>query len=221
MNKYMKDGQYLYRLTPEKATELTNLIHVNYAAMPAAVKVLRSLPIIGAPFFSFQYAMATKLGQTLLSNPAAINKVAFGMHEVAGSKTPLEKEALKTPYYQYLNNPGMLKLPFFQENPLYVNVASLIPYYNMNMFQPSNRKYDSTLGSQLTSVLDKLPLMKDPVGQTIFDYFIQPMILKDSNEVPQGQYGEPLYPQNTSALGRLGYAARGLTDSFLPSTSAI
>lgn len=39
----------------------------------------------------------------------------------------------------------MLKLPFFQENPLYLNVANMIPYYSMNMFMPNERKYQNTL----------------------------------------------------------------------------
>lgn len=77
---------------------------MNYAAMPAAVKVLRSLPM-GSPFFSFQYAMAAKLGQTLVSNPAAFNKVSFALHEASGNKTPLVKEALNSPYYSFLSNP--------------------------------------------------------------------------------------------------------------------
>jgi len=74
----------------------------------------------------------------------------------------------------------MIKLPFFQENPLYLNVANMIPYYNMNMFAPSERKYNDSLGDKLVSVLDKTPILKDPVGQVMFDYFIQPLIIKDS-----------------------------------------
>lgn len=77
LNKYSKDGKYYYRLTPDKATEIVNEMFMNYAAMPAAVKVLRSVPVLGSPFFSFQYAMAAKLGKTLASNPAAFNKVTY------------------------------------------------------------------------------------------------------------------------------------------------
>lgn len=86
----------------------------------------------------------------------------------------------------------MVKLPFFKENPLYLNVANMIPYYNMNMFAPSERKYKDSLGDKLTAVLDKTPILKDPVGQTIFDYFIQPLIIRDS--LPQGSFGQQLYP---------------------------
>lgn len=93
-----------------------------------------------------------------------------------------------------------MKLPFFKENPLYLNIANVIPYYSMNMFMPSNRRYSSSLGSNLVSALDKLPIMKDPVGQTIFDYFIQPLIIRDT--MSQGQFGQPLYPSGTKFLGR-------------------
>lgn len=105
LNKYTKDGKEYYRLTPDKATEIANLTFMNYAAMPAAVKVLRSIPVLGSPFFSFSAAMAAKMGQTALSNPAAYNKITLGLHEFSGNKTPLEKEALRTAYYNFYNNP--------------------------------------------------------------------------------------------------------------------
>ena len=169
-------------------------------------------------FYSFQYAMAAKMWQTLASNPAALNKITFGIHELSGNKTPLEKEALKTPYYNFYNSPGMMKLPFFQENPLYLNVANMIPYYSMNMFMPSERKYQASLGDNIVAAIDKTPILKDPVGQTLFDYFIQPLIIKDS--LPQGQFWQPLYPQWTSALGKVWYAAKNLAEAPLPSTVA-
>ncbi len=214
LNKYKDAGEYKYRLTPAKATEIANEIYLNYAAMPGAVKVLRSMPIFGAPFVSFLYGMTNKVGKTLLHNTSLFNKTNFLLNEISGAKSPLEKKALESKYNSYLNDPGMVKLPFFKENPVYLNVANMIPYYTMNMFNPSERKYQQTLPGEFLQAMDKFPLFDDPVGQVIFDYFIQPTILK--NETPVGQFGQPLYPRDANAIQKLGYAARSVAEAPVP-----
>ena len=112
----------------------------------------------------------------------------------------------------------MLKLAFFKDNPVYLNVANMIPYYSMNMFMPSERKYQNSLWDKVVAVLDKTPILKDPVWQTIFDYFIQPMIIKDS--LPQGQMGQKLYPEWSNALQKTWYALRNIAEAPLPGVTA-
>ena len=117
--KEISTGKTLYRLSPKTSFELANVMYLNYNAMPAAIRVMRNMPIIGSPFVSFMYGMALKTGQTLAYNPSAFNKMTFAMDEFGGVKTPLEKVALKKNIYSYLNKPGMYRVPFFNENPIY------------------------------------------------------------------------------------------------------
>jgi len=213
----------MYKIKPLRASEIVNEIYMNYNAMPAAIQVIRQLPIFGMPFVSFAYAMALKTGQTAISNPAAFNKVNFFLRELESGKSPLEKQALRSKYYAWYNTPGMLnlgKLPFFGDNPIYLNVANMIPYYSMNMFMPSERKYESGIRGQFASAIDKIPVLKDPVGQMLTDYFILPLILKDVR--PQNMWGGPLYPE--SAKGYEKYVTgpmKNLVEAVIPTSAAL
>lgn len=217
-----RGGTKYYKIHPEKAAEIVNEIYMNYNAMPAAVRVLRTLPVLGSPFFSFAYAMALKTGKTALVNPSSFNKVNFFLSELEKDKSPLEKEGLKSKYYSWYNKPGMISLPlgpmskFFEDNPIYMNVANMIPYYSMNMFMPSERKYEEGWNGALASSIDSIPLLKDPIGQLITDYFILPNIIRDSQ--PQNMWGGPLYPQSASWQEKyLGAPARQLAEATMPS----
>lgn len=189
---YGADG--LYRFSPDAAAEMANEIYMNYAAMPGAVKVLRTLPFFGSPFFAFTYAMLAKTGKTAIDNPAFFNKVNFALKELSGKKTPLEKQALESKYYDWYKKNGMVSLPWFGDNPLYVNLASFIPYYTMNIFQPSDRNYSRNFRGELAKVVDSLPFLKTPEGQVITDYFLMPHLMQETN--PTGQFGQPLFPTN-------------------------
>jgi hypothetical protein len=190
---------------------------MNYAAMPAVVKVLRNLPLVGAPLVSFSYGMTVKAGKTALYNPAIYNKINYLMNEISGDKSPLEKESLKQPYYKWFDQPGMMKLPLpiFGQNPIYADLQSLIPYYSLNMFTPSERKYKDTLPGEVLAVLEKLPILQDPVGQQIFDYFVQPLMLQ-KGEIPQNAFGSPLYPKDATGLQKAGYFTRQLGEAVTP-----
>jgi len=206
----------LYKLAPAKALELSGEIFMNYGAMPGAVKVLRGTPIFGAPFASFMYAMATKTGKTLVHNPAAFNKVSFAMQELSGQSSPLEKLALEQPYYEWYTRGGMMKLPFFQENPVYANLGNMLPYYTMNMLQPSERKYDSRLSSTIAGIFDKTPLFKTPEGQLLFDYFVQPYILRETN--PRGMFDQLLWPTDATKTEKAGYMLRSAAETMTPAS---
>jgi len=133
-------GRILYRLTPQKATAIALDTFMDYASMPDAVKVLKALPIVGSPFVSFSYAMLAKTGKTLTSNPAVINKIAFLMKDISDTRSPSEKEALQKKYNQYLNTPTMMKLGGMWN----LDPKNWLPYLTLNMFNPSDRKYDDT-----------------------------------------------------------------------------
>lgn len=232
LTRYAKQGQYLYRLPAKSAIELANVMYLNYNAMPAAVRVLRNFPLLGSPFVSFMYGMALKTGQTLAYNPSAFNKVNFALKDFGGSANPLEKKAIydnsinpatKQPYnqfYSYLQQPGMYRLPdnvnFFSQNPVYINMASMIPYYSLNMFNPSQASYGTnSVSTALTSAIQSSPLLKDPVGSTLFDYLIQPLILGEATQ-PQGQFGQPIYPVDATGLQKFGYGLRSAGEAFVP-----
>jgi hypothetical protein len=183
--------------------------------MPAAVRVLRNFPLLGSPFVSFMYGMTLKTGQTLAYNPSAFNKVTFAMNDFGGTKTPLEKKALNTEFYSYLNKPGMFRTPFLDQNPIYLNLSSMIPYYSLNMFNPTQTQYGDTMPEQLMQYIQSSPIIKDPVGSTLFDYLIQPLILGEAIR-PQGQFGQPLYPVDATALEKFGYGARSLGEAYVP-----
>ena len=137
------------------------------------------------------------------------------LNELSGDKSPLEKEALNSKYYTWFNDPGMVKIPWTDKYPIYSNLTNMIPYYSMNMFTPSERKYGETLPDSVMSFLDKFPILQDPAGQVMFDYIIQPMLLSKGQQ-PQGSFGQPLYPTDATGLQKTGYAARQFAESVVP-----
>ena len=134
----------------------------------------------------------------------------------------MEREALKSKYYSWYNQPGMLglgSLPFFDSNRIYLNVATMIPYYSMNMFMPSERKFGEGIRGQLASAIDNVPLLKDPAGQLLVDYFILPNIIRDVQ--PQNMWGGPLYPKSAPWYQKyIGYPTRSLAESLSPGIAA-
>ena len=108
----------------------------------------------------------------------------------------------------------MMKVPFFEENPIYLNTANMIPHYTMNLLQAPERDYESRYGRAVASLIDKTPFFKTPDGQVMLDYVIMPTILQ--GERPQGMFGQPLWEKDAGLLKKTGYAARSLTESVLP-----
>ena len=225
-------GRSLYKLSPKTAMELANIQYLNYAAMPAAIRVIRNMPLLGSPFVSFMYGMTLKTGQTLAYNPSAFNKVTFALNEFGGTKTPLEKKIIYNdtidpstgkPYnefYGYLQQPGMFRLPdslgkFFGKYPIYANVANMIPYYSLNMFSPTQTTYGDSWREKIAGTVQQSPLLKDPAGNAIFESFILPMILGEAT-TPQGQFGQQLYPVDANILEKAAYETRSFAEAFVP-----
>ena len=207
-------GETRYLLTPEAALKGVNDMYMQYSAMPAAVQMIRSLPIIGSPFVSFPYAMSSKIAKTLAYNPAVFNKVGFSIQEFGGRKTPLEKQALADKY-SFLDKPGVVKIPFFDEHPVYANLTNMIPYYSMNMLMPSERRFRDSWAGAVSEVVDKSPLFKGPVGQMLIDEVLLPHLLSEG-ETPQGYFGQPVWPTDATGMEKVGYTARNLGESVVP-----
>ena len=163
---------------------------------------------------SFAFGMTGIAAETAMYNPMFYNKISYLLHEISGQKSPLEKQALESGYYQWLQKPGMMKVPFFEENPIYLNTANMIPHYTMNLLQPPERDYESRFGKAVASLIDKTPFFKTPDGQVMLDYVIMPTILQ--GERPQGMFGQPLWEKDAGLLKKTGYAARSLAESVLP-----
>ena len=224
ISTYTLNGQKMYRVSMDYAMEVAHEAAINYGAMPAAIKMLRSMNVVGAPFASFGYGMATKTVQSLAYNPSFFNKVSYGIQAASGGKTPLEKSALDSKYYSWYNQPSMLRVPdtlnFFSQYPLYLNLSNALPYYSLNIFQPSNRSYSSVLPDTVVKTLDALPVLKDPVGQVLFDNFILPMIISNTDR-PISSVGSPLYPINATAADKAFYAGRTLADALTPAVASV
>ncbi len=224
LSPIMDGGVQAYRLTPEKAAEVVGNTFINYAAMPDIVKMMRAMPIVGSPFLSFTYGMGTKTLKTLTNNPEIFNKVAYLIQNISDTKTPAEKDALTQKYNQYLNSPTMIKAWDYMGGAVFTDARGLLPYLTLNMLQPSQKTYASSFPADVIRVIDGSPFMKNPVGQTIFDYFIQPWLLSGSGQIVQNQFGEPLYPAydaqgkkiTPSLATQTGYAARNLGEALVP-----
>lgn len=211
----VKAGQTLHRLTWDKATDIANETLMSYSAMPAFVRMMRSVPVVGAPFVSFTYAMIPKTLKALYHNPEVFNQINQAISEFGGDKTPLEKENLNSKYAAWFKSPGMFRVPFTDSHPMYANLANFLPYYSLTMVNPSNRAYQDALPNTITSIIDKGQLFKDPAGQVLFDYFILPHLLSGADR-PESQFGQPLYPINATGLDKAGYAARSLGEAYTP-----
>lgn len=211
----IEGGKKLYRLKPRKAAEASAEIYMNYAAMPDYVKILRSLPILGSPFFSFSAAMISKTGKTAVHNPAVFNKISFLLSEISGVRTPTEKAALEEKYNAFLNSPTVVRL----SRNWNIDLKSMIPYLTLNMFNPSQRKYSETLPGAVANVIDSSPFMKHPLGQVMLDYLILPSILSEADR-PQGQFGQFLYPIDASTGEKSLYALRSLAETAVPGAAS-
>ena len=223
LSEYVLGGKKMYRMSMDYALEVAHEAAINYGAMPAAIRMLRSMPLVGAPFASFSYGMGLRTAQTLAYNPSIFNKISFGMESFQGRKTPIEKESLKSKYYKWYNQPSMFRVPdavnFFSEHPLYWNLSNMLPYYSLNIFQPPNRTYKDVLPNTIVQLLDRSPVMKDPLGQMLFDNFLLPTLLSNTDR-PTSMVGAPLYPINATAADKAFYAGRGLVDAFTPAVVA-
>lgn len=203
----------LYKFSPLKAMEIADEAYMNYLAMPPFVKIMRTLPLVGSPFISFSYGATYNALKTGMYNPEIYNKISFALQEISGEKSPLEKEALDSKYYEWLNKPGMIKLPF-HESPVYVNLGNMLPYYTMNILSPSERNYESRYGKVVSSAIDKLPIFDDPSGQILVDYFLMPSLLQD--EIPQGAFGQRIYPANASLSEKVRALGTSVAEAYLP-----
>ena len=206
-------GRNAYTTSLEYATRVANESFLNYSALPPAARMLRSIPLLGAPFASFQYGMLGNTMRTAVNNPGVFDYVNFVMREISGQKSPLEKEALKDPYNSYLNDNGMLKIPLFGDNNVvYANVGQSIPYLTMSLLARPKRTNGQKYGDKIANVIDQLPTFKDPVASWALDWLIMPQLLQEA----VGSYGQPLYPAGASTAQKVGMGAASLVGTMVP-----
>ena len=207
-------GRDLWKLNTAKAIDITTEMFLNYLALPDFVKMMRTIPLIGYPFGSFTYAMGTSAMKTLKYNPAFFNKLQFFLKELSSVGGPTEKKALESQYYSWLNSPGMVRLPFLAKNPLYLNIANMAPHLGLLFLQERGRTYEERFGGEVAEIIDKIPFFKDPIGQVIFDYVVQPWIL--GIEHPKGMFDQPLWPASAGIAQKIGRAGLAVAESVLP-----
>jgi hypothetical protein len=208
-----------YFLHPEAAFRAANEIMKNYGAIGSLGNILRRAPIVGSPFAAFSLVSARYYAKVLRYNPSYFTAVNYMMREISGQRTPLEKESLESKYYSYLDRDGMMKLPFFRENPMYVNLSSAFPHFSFNFLQPSERSYGDRFGDEVAKLIDEGPLFKDPFGQFLMDYAIMPTLI--SEEIDRNSMGIPLYPEGSGVAEKAGLAASSLASSFTPKVAGL
>jgi hypothetical protein len=212
----------MYALKPEKAMQLAQVQFMNYAMMPSFVRVARNFPLLNSPFSQFVFANAVKTGQAFVRNPESFNKITFAMNDLGGTKTPFEKSAIYDPtssgyqYYSYLGQPGMFRIPGFDDTPLYANMAQALPYMSINMLQPETTQYDkSGLPESVMQLLNRSTIMGDPAGQLIKNYIIQPLLLQDELQM-RGSFGQAITPIGATLPEKVGYSVRDLAEGYVP-----
>ena len=222
-NLKIVDGAKMYKLSPLKASEIAMEAYMDYSTMPDFVRMMRAVPF-GSPFLSFPYAMAIKTAKTAVKNPSAFNKIGFMINEMNAARTPQEKEAMEIKYNEYLKSDTVVKM-FGKWN---TNVQNLVPFYQMNMLNPSERSYGNSTAGKMFGMFDKIPIFGDPITGTIKDYWIQPWVLSGSGETPQGQFGQPLYPAydkdgnltKNNFLKKVLYGTRNVAESLVPGVAS-
>jgi hypothetical protein len=206
-------GGVWYRLRPEEALRVVDDIYMNYAAMPGFVRMMRSLPILGSPFVSFSYGYGTQFLKTMQANPAFFSKANYLLREAGGEKGPMERKSLEGQYYSYMDEAGMMKIPFFRENPVYLNFANGLPQYSFSLLDNPKRNYGEGWGDKIVKALDSNPfLLKDPFGSFLMTYVILPKLMSEA----QDPFGNPLFREDQTTAERVGQGVASLAEPLIP-----
>ncbi|MFA5376190.1 MAG: hypothetical protein WC455_10645 [Dehalococcoidia bacterium] len=158
------------------------------------------------------YGFGAKGLAALQTNPAAFTKMNLAMREFGGAQSPQEREELEGEYYSYMDEPSMMKIPFFQKYPLYLNMANALPQYSFSLLANPKRNYGEGWGDDVMKVVDRSQLFRDPFGSWLFTYVIAPHLMSEA----QTAVGTPLYPEDASTAKKTGMAATALGESFIP-----
>jgi hypothetical protein len=219
-----REGIKYYQITPDLAMKISNDIYMNYQAMPAFVRIMRDLPLVGTPFASFSYAMLMdKLPSTVKNNPAFFSKLQSAMQEMAGGETPIEGKMKEKSAYAKLQSLGQQRLgflPFFKNNPMYLKIGSAVPFLSINQLDPSERTWGEGLKGKAMGAVDTF-LLNDPIGQILKDYFLPAITMAETEDTTVGRMGQKILPVNPTLTQRLGYATRALGEASPLGTPAL
>lgn len=209
----------MFKLSPMKAAELAQEAYLNYQSLPGAIKVLRQMPLMGAPFASFVYSMGRRTAKTAAYNPEVFSRVEHFLNSLEDLRPESERRGMKSKYNAWLEGKPTARLPFFERNPVYADVGTVIPFLSMNIFEPGNRNYEDSLGGEAARIIDSVPAFSDPIGQMMLDYLIYPNLYRNSENL-RGQFGQRLWPKKASGMKKLGYGSRSFVESFMPGVAA-
>lgn len=202
----------LYFLDVPAAMDISNRMYLNFQAMPAFVKIMKNLPILGHPFFSYQYGVTTNVARAFALNPGWINKANYLIQEVSGQKSAAEEAALNTLYYEHLQDPGWMKMPWFLNNPMYANLAQYTPLYQVNLLRTQSRGYKNIYDDKVVQAIDSSPFFKTVEGKFLLDYIVIPTLTHEAL-TPTGQQ---IYPAGASELSKIGIATAQFFGKLVP-----
>lgn len=203
----------LFFLSPVAALKIANRIHMDYKAMPAAVKVLKRLPVLGSPFFSYQYGMTYNLARAMGITPAHLNKINMLLKEVSGDKSPEEEAALNTKYYEHLQEAGWMKMPWFTNSTRYANLAQYFPQYQANLLRSDDRSYRDNLDNKIVQAIDASPFFETVEGRFMLNYILLPLLTHEALTTT----GQQIYPEGADFMKKLGLGAAQFVGNLPPS----
>jgi uncharacterized protein YcfJ len=164
-------------------------------------------------------AASTNYAKAIGVNPAYFVHVMQMMNEVSGERTPLEKANLQSKYYAYLDKEGIVKLPFFENNPMYLNMSNMFSHLSLQMAQGPQRSYGDKYGDRIAKMIDQTPFFKQPDGQVVLDNVIMPLLISEG--IAQNSFGIPLYNSTDTVPEKAGKAVSSFASSFVPRVAGL
>lgn len=208
-----------YTLSPKKAMEFASRAYLDYSAMPGFARIAKNIPILGSPFMSWQIGATAQTIRALGLNTSYFTRINFLIKELSGEQTPSEKEEADSQYNARLQEPGWMKMPFFRDNPTFINMGGYIPQYSINYFRnPDNRDIEAEYGPDVAKLVTAINygqntgLMSGPEGRFLVDYMLVPMI---TGELINST-GAVQYPESSGLLERLGLGVTGALSQAVP-----
>lgn len=209
-----------WKMEFDAAAAVARAITVDYAHMPAFVKLSRNVPFLGMPFASFGYAMWDATMRTVMGNPQFLANVEKLRKTMFSAHDPNEKAQLEAQRYDALTSGDYWRLPhLYGTSANYMKVSAFLPYYGLSLADTTSgegRQYSSETGKALKEIMD-LPginaLGATPEAQLINDYLFLPLITGEA----QNQFGGVLYPQNATPWQQVAAFARDAASTVTPS----
>lgn len=201
---------------PATSARVSAAMHVNFAHQPYYMKMMRNLPVVGSTFISFSLSSAQLAYKAAKANPAFFSRVQSASAAIGGTPGPSERVDLSDPANQKLEDPKYWRTTMFSQDPMYVDMSMLLPWYGLGIMDGDERDYTSKTGQVINSLLNDYPYLKEmfqtPEGRIILDYAVLPAITKEA----VNSFGSPLWPSDAGPLEKVMLAARDLGEAVVP-----